>query len=207
MRRTVECHRRLRKVRHHGAKNYFWGDKLPRWRTCVPISAVQEIHDMKIPSLILSIVSALTLSLRAEVSPIRISVEQISKTEVKDKKSTHDKTQVRSLKILLDNGSTQTFDGLVVKYWFLGHAVADHAIKPIAEGERKSSLAPRGKDVVESEVVSKHFVEEHVEKKGKATTKVPASGEKIIGYAVRVLQGDKVLAEYYSDAGYRTLIK
>ena len=162
---------------------------------------------MKLPSLILTLVSALTLSLRAEVSPIRMSVEQISKTEVKDKKNTHDKTQVRSLKIQLDNGSPQTFDGLVVKYWFLGHAVADRTIKPIAEGERKSSLAPRGKDVVESEVVSKHFVEEHMEKKGKASAKVPASGEKIVGYAVRVLQGDKILAEYYSEVGYKTLIK
>ena len=160
---------------------------------------------MKLPSLILSIVSALTLSLRAEVSPIRISVEQISKTEVKDKKNTHDKTQVRSLKIRLDNGSTQTFDGLVVKYWFLGHVTTDRTIKPIAEGERKSSIAPRGKDVVESEVVSKHFTEEFYDAKKKA--KVPATGEKIVGYAVRVLQGDKILAEYYSEAAYKTLIK
>ena len=201
----VERARRLRKVRHRGARKYFPRDKLPHPRTCVRISAVQEISLMKIPALILSVVSALTLSLRAEISPIRMTVEQTNKTEVKDKKNTHDKTQIRSLKIQLDNGSAQAFDGLVVKYWFLGHAVSDRTIKPIAEGERKSAITPRGKDLVESEVVSKHFTEEHYDAKKKA--KVPATGEKIVGYAVRVMQGDKVLAEYYSEPAYKTLIK
>ena len=161
---------------------------------------------MKLPSLLLALFSAATLSLRAEVSPIHLTVELISKTETKDKTG-HDKTQIRSLKIQLDNNSTQAFDGLAVKYWFLGHAMTEHAAKPIAEGERKSAITPRGKDIVESEVVSKHFVEAHVEKKGKATVKVAASGEKIIGYAVRVMKDGKVLAEYYSDPSYKALIK
>jgi hypothetical protein len=159
---------------------------------------------MKLPSLLLALASAATLSVHAEVSPIRMFVEQTNKTEVKDKKNTHDKTQVRSLKIQLDNGSAQTFDGLVVKYWFLGHAVTDRTIKPIAEGERKSAMTPRGKDVVESEVVSKHFTEEHYDAKKKA--KVPATGEKIVGYAVRVMQGEKILAEHYSEPGYKDLL-
>ena len=161
---------------------------------------------MKLPSLLLALLLPATLSVRAEVSPVRITVEQISKTESKDKTG-HDKTQVRSLKIQLDNNSTQALDGLVVKYWFIGHPVSEHAAKPIAEGERKSSLTPRGKDVVESETVSKHFVEAHVEKKGKATVKVPASGEKIVGYAVRVMKDNKAIAEYYSDPAYKALIK
>ena len=159
---------------------------------------------MKIPSLILSIVSALALSLRAEVSPIHMAVEQSNKTEMKDKKKPHDKAQVRSLKIQLDNSSAQAFDGLVVKYWFFGHGVTEHAPKVLVTGERKSSIAARGKDVVESEVVSKSFSEEAYDAKQKK--KIPASGEKISGYAVRVMQGDKILAEAYSDPGYKALI-
>lgn len=160
---------------------------------------------MKHPFLLAALFSAVTFSAHAEVSPIRITVEQIAKTETKDKQG-HDKTQIRSLKIQLDNNSAQAFDALTVKYWFLGHAVDEHGMKAIAEGERKSAITPRGKDIVESEVVSKHFVEAHVEKKGKSTTKVPASGEKILGYAVRVLNDGKVVSEYYSDPSCKAAI-
>src|SRR5438132_12238229 len=119
---------------------------------------------MKLPFLLLTLSSAFTLCLRADVSPIHMNVEQVSKnTEDPKDKTHHDKTQTRSLKIQLDNNSTQSFDGLAVKYWFFGHGVTEHNPKVLSEGERKSSLAPRGKDVVESEVISKHFVEEHTE--------------------------------------------
>jgi hypothetical protein len=165
---------------------------------------------MKLPSLLLAFLSAATLPLHAEVSPIRIAVEQISKTESKDKTG-HDKTQVRSLKITLNNNSGEAFDGLVVKYWFLGHALTEHNQKVLSEGERKSSLTPRGKDVVESETISKHYVEAHTAPakggKGGAAAKVPASGEKITGYAVRVMKEGKVLADYYSEPSYKDLVE
>ena len=160
---------------------------------------------MKLSSLLLAFSSAVVLSLHAEVSPIHMTIEQTNKTEMKDKKKAHDKTQVRSLKITLDNNSAQPFDGLVVKYWFFGHTAGDHALKVVAEGERKSAITPRGKDVVESEVVSKSFTEEYYDAKKKA--KVPATGDKIAGYAARVMNGDKVLAEYFSEPAYKTLIK
>ena len=160
---------------------------------------------MKLPSLLLAFSSAVVLSLQAENSPVHMSIEQSNKTEMKDKKKPHDKTQVRSLKIVLDNNSAQTLDGLVVKYWFFGHGAGDHALKVVAEGERKSAITPRGKDVVESEVVSKSFTEEHYDAKTKK--KLPATGDKISGYAARVMKDDKVLAEYYSEPTYKTLIK
>ena len=166
---------------------------------------------MKSPALLLAVFTASTLFLHAEVGPIRLTVEQVRKLEVKtDKgKPSHDKTQVVSLKIRLDNNSAEAFDGLSVKYWFIGHAVTEHASKPLVEGERKAALAPRGKETVESEVVSKTYAEEHydVAKKGAKPTKVPASGEKIVGYAVRVIKDGKVLSEYYSDLAYKPLIK
>jgi hypothetical protein len=159
---------------------------------------------MKLPSLILCLVAAPVLFLRAETSPIHMAIEQANKTEVKDKKKPHDKVQVRSLKIQLDNNSAQAFDGLVVKYWFFGHGVTEHALRVLVTGERKSSITPRGKDVVESEVVSKSFAEESYD--AKAKKKTPASGEKISGYAVRVMQGEKILAEAYSEPSFKDLL-
>lgn len=163
---------------------------------------------MKLPSLLLVLLSSVAISLGAEVSPIRMTVEQLSKTESKDKTG-RDKTQIRSLKITLNNNSAEAFDGLTVKYWFLGRAVTDPKTIILSEGERKSMLTPRGKDFVESEVISKHSVEAHygAAKAGAKPTKVPASGEKISGYAVRVLKDGKVLAEYYSEPSYKALIK
>lgn len=149
---------------------------------------------------------AAAMPAQSQVSPIRIAVEQNSKTEAKPK-AQWDKTQVRSLKITLTNNSAEPADGLVVKYWFMGREMTGSEVKVLKEGERKASLAARGKEVVDSESVSASYVEAHTEisKGGSygAAKKVPASGQKIMGYAVKVLQGDKVLAETYSEPSYR----
>ena len=163
---------------------------------------------MKFPTPLLAVLFAV-VSARAEVSPIRMLVELSTKTTSKPKEP-HDKTQTRSLKISLDNSSPQALDGLIVKYWFVGHPAGGHEAKVITEGERKSSLAPRGKDVVESEVASSHLVDEHYEKakdKYAKPAKIPASGEKMTGYAVRVMKDTKVLAEYYSEPSIKDFFK
>jgi hypothetical protein len=169
---------------------------------------------MKIPSLLLAVSCCFALSLRAEVSPINMSVEMINKTTLKGSGKTldqHDKTQSRSLKITLNNNSPTSFDGLVVKYWFIGHSEGSRESKVITAGERKSTLAARGKDVIESEQATAHFVEAHSAAakggKGGAAAKVPASGEKITGHAVRVMQDAKVLAEYYSEPSLKDIVE
>jgi hypothetical protein len=163
------------------------------------------------PFLFLSFaVLGIALPLCADVSPIHMDVEQKSKTEMKPK-TIWDKTQVRSLTIALTNNSNESFDGLVVKYWFFGRDAKGQDVKVMTHGERKSSLGPRGKDVVESETVSSSYVEAHTEvSRGKSrgrsqgtSKRVPASGNKIMGYAVQVLQGDRVLAETYSEPSYK----
>jgi hypothetical protein len=163
---------------------------------------------MKTLSLLLSLFAATALSLHAQISPIRMTVEQVSKSEVKGKTGA-EKTQVRSLNINLVNNSNESFDGLEVKYWFFGRDMKSREVKVINAGERKSSLTPRAKELVESESVSSSYVEEHYEVakgkggKGGKPTKVPASGAKIMGYAVRVMKDGKVLAEYYSEPSYK----
>jgi len=164
---------------------------------------------MKILAVLLSIISAITLSLHAQVSPIRMTIDQVSKAEPKPKtdpkaKPSSEKTQTRTLNIRLDNNSAESFDGLQVQYWFFGRDMKSRDVTVIKTGERKSTLAPRGKEVVESESVTSSYVEEHYEKKGRGKpTKVPASGAKIMGYGVKVTKDGKVLAEYYSEPSYK----
>jgi hypothetical protein len=163
---------------------------------------------MKSLALLLSLLAATTFSLSAQVSPIRMTVEQVSKSETKGKTGS-EKTQVRSLNIRLENNSNESFDDMQVKYWFFGRDMKSRDVTVINTGERKSSLAPRAKEIVESESVSSSYVEEHYEVakgkggKGGKPTKVPASGAKIMGYAVRLMKDGKVLSEYYSEPSYK----
>ena len=183
---------------------------------------------MKLPSIALALAAIFTVPLRAaSVSPIHMSVEQHSSTKPAGAKSgtavtltkpgqttQGEKTQHRSLAIKLSNNSSEPVDGLVVKYFFLGHDMKDHKIKVLKAGERKSSLAPRGSDTVESEDIAISFTEAHTEvskgkgkgKGGKNTSKkIPASGQKITGYAVRVMKGSNVEAETCSEPSYKQI--
>ena len=209
MRRTLERLHDERKVRHRGAWKYFLRDSIVRLAHLPSLRVRVRKPGMKSPALLVAIFTASALFLHAENSPVRLTVEPIRKTEVKTVKGkpTHDKTQVMSLKIRLDNNSKQLLDGLTVKYWFIGHALGEHTGKALVEGERKAAINPNGKEIVESEVVSKQYVEAHSEMKGKTATKVPASGEKITGYAVRVLKDGKVLGEFYSEPTIKELLK
>jgi hypothetical protein len=175
---------------------------------------------MKLPSVLLALIAFLATSLHAAVGPISITVEQNSKTRQPQAKpgkpAQGAKTQVRSLTVRLSNNSAESFDSLVVKYWFLGHDMKDHNIKVLKQGERKSALVPRGRDTVDSEEVTSAYTEAHSEvtkgkggkggkggSKGGGVKKVAASGQKITGYAVQVVNGTKVEAEYYSEPSYK----
>ena len=181
---------------------------------------------MKAPSLALALLALLIAPLHAAVSPIHMDVEQHSATKQPQAKAGKagkpaakagkpaeaGNTQHRSLTIKLSNNSTESFDHLVVKYFFLGHDMKEHSAKVLKQGERKSALSPRGSDTVESEEVTSVYTEEHAEvAKGKggsgkskpSAKKVAASGQKIVGYAVQVLNGSKIEAEFYSDASFK----
>jgi len=165
---------------------------------------------MKLVPILASLLVSLSFSARAQTSPIHMDIEAKQKTE-SDGKPTPGKPpqpgkkQVRSLTIRLTNNSTENFDSLVVKYWFLGHALPSHDLKVLKTGERKSSVGPRGKETVESEVVASSY-SDAAPGKGKGQPPTPASGEKITGYAVQVLGGEKVLSEYYSELSYKQKI-
>ena len=169
----------------------------------------------------------LALSAEAAVSPIHMTVEQSNKTEAKKTAPAKSGkrtaatvpgggTQVRSLAIKLENHSKETFNDLIVKYWFFGHDAKAHDAKPVQAGQRKSALGPNARETVESETVSIPYAPEHLEKakgrsgRGKSgagtAKKVPASGTKLTGYAVQVFNGSTIVAEEYSEESYKAKI-
>lgn len=153
-----------------------------------------------------------SLTALAEVSPLRMEIEQSSKTAPKSKAPTKgppasEKVQTRSLTVKLSNNSTESFDSLVVKYWFFGHSMTERESAPMKDGmgERKAALGPRGRETVDIPPFSSTYAEAHTEGGGRgAAKKVPASGDKITGYAVQVLNGDKILAETYSEPSFKS---
>ena len=178
---------------------------------------------MRFASLVLAFAAFFSASLHAAIGPVRMEIEQHSATKLPKatpgRPPVGEKTQHRSLTIKLSNRSDVAIGSLVVKYFFLGHDMKDHNITVLRQGERKSSLAARGKETVESEEVTSAYTDAHTEAakgkgkgtatgKGRATTKkVQASGKKITGYAVLVLNGAKVEAEYYSEPSYKEKVK
>ena len=178
---------------------------------------------IKLPSLIAAILGALAFSAQAAVSPIHMTIDQHSDTKRPKAKPGHPSMsnleQHRSLTIKLFNNSGEPFDHLVVKYFFLGHDLKDHKITVLQQGQRKSALAPRGGDTVDSEEVTNVYTEAHSEianskghgksnggKSGKSAKKVPASGRKVIGYAVQVFNGNQIVAESYDNPSYKEIV-
>lgn len=178
---------------------------------------------MKLPSLAAALISVLSLQAHAAVSAIHMDIEQHSSTKAPKAKPGHQAlsnlAQHRSLTIRLSNNSAESFDNLVVRYFFIGHDMKDHTLKVLQHGQRKSSLGPRGKDTVESEEVTEIYTEAHSElSKGKGgrggnghskarltAKKIPASGKKVTGYAVLLMNGNKIEAEEYSEPSYKEI--
>jgi hypothetical protein len=188
---------------------------------------------MKLTSFIAALVTVTAFAAHAALSPIHMAVELVNKSgatgAVKRQPSgqpsgqpSAGKTQAQALKIRLENSSTKdSFDNLVVKYWFFGRSMTERGVKVLVEGERKVSLAARAKELVESEVVTKSYTEAHNTlvmggnpvRGGQGggqgavqSVKVPASGEKIMGHAVRLMNDGKVVAEHFSDVTYKAII-
>ncbi len=184
---------------------------------------------MKLTSFIAALVTVTAFAAHAGLSPIHMAVELANKSGVTGAgkgqpagQPSAKKTQVQTLKIRLENSSTKdSFDNLVVKYWFFGRSMTERGVKVLVEGERKVSLAARAKELVESEVVTKSYTEAHNNlvmggnpvRGGQGggqgavqSVKVPASGEKIMGHAVRLMNDGKVVAEFFSDVTYKAII-
>ena len=146
---------------------------------------------------------ALLSPARAEISPFRVRVEQVAKSE--SEKTT--KTQKRSLKIFVSNASKEPAE-LTAKYYFFGCDAKGKDVVKLDEGAKPVSSKPLGTEMVESGIVTAVFEEERADgyTKGKPGKKVEATGTKILGYAVQVFQGEKMVAESYDPPSMKEQI-
>lgn len=144
---------------------------------------------------------------RAEISPFRVRVEQVAKSESEK----HTKTQKRSLKIFLSNSSKEPAE-LIAKYYFFGREASGKDPVKLDEGAKAISSKPLGTEMVESAIVTATSTEEHYgsssqgKGKGGSGKKVEASGTKILGFAVQVFQGEKMVAESYDPPSMKEQI-
>lgn len=180
---------------------------------------------MKLPALALLFLGIIALHATAAIAPVsrvNISVEQHSSSKLPKATPGHPPVsniaQHRSLTIRLTNITGEPIDGVVVKYFFIGHDMKDHKMKVLQHGERKATLAPRKTEAVESEEAVNTYTEAHSEaakskggskgksKGGTRTTKIPASGQKVTGYAVQVFVGSKLETEEYTTPSYKQVV-
>lgn len=145
----------------------------------------------------------------AQISSIRMDVQQRQKTDSKGK-SNETKTQMRSLDITLQNLSRVNYDNLVVKYWFFTKSEKTGKTSVFKNGERKTSVAAGKTETLASEQVNSTYTDDHFDvtkSKGKnqstSVKKVAGSGERIIGYGARLMDGEKVLQEVFSPQGLK----
>jgi hypothetical protein len=139
----------------------------------------------------------------AQVSPFRVRVEQVAKSETEK----YTKTQKRSLKIFVSNSSKEASE-LTAKYYFFGREAKGNDVVKLDEGAKPVSSKPLSTEMVESGTVTSVFEEEHASSysKGKAGKKTEATGTKILGFAVQVFQGDKMVAESYDPPSMKEQI-
>jgi hypothetical protein len=123
--------------------------------------------------------------------------------------------QSKQLKITLRKSSSSDFQSqLVVKYWIIGRDTK--TMKPVAAsvGESKWDVKPsdRGKEILSEPyhgsytVKSPYTAKSPTQKPGAAAPAMGASAApsiKVIGYGVKVLLADKVVAEDYSEEPFK----
>lgn len=153
------------------------------------------MRTLLLPALLLACAAA-----RAEISPISIRVEQVAGHSAG--KVEHE--QKRSLKVHLTNGSAADLAGLKVKYFYFGKDVKTGDVSIVDKGERGADVKAHRTELVETPTFTAKFTDDHSEKSGKSTyKKIEGEGTKLVGHAVQVFSGDKLLAEFFSEASLK----
>jgi len=148
--------------------------------------------------LVLAAVFGFACVTNADQSPIKISIEKSNKTESNIKEKSH--TERRSLKITLSNSSKEDVS-VKVKYTWFGHAVSGHDVVIVDQGDKDATVKASASEVVETAPTSVSYTDAHFDAASKK--KVDATGNKIVGYAVQVMVGDKEVAADYDPASMK----
>jgi hypothetical protein len=163
-------------------------------------------------ALIFAVVGILLPSLAEAqmVKPVAIKVDVKSDTGKKGVGGSGvETTQQKKLEINLTNQGPKELPKLSVRYFFFGKGgdEKDKAPSISDRGEHEVKLAPMGKAKIETEEAKFTFIRRHTEKAGNSMVTVPASGEKYVGYAVQVWDGDKLVAEDVNPVELRPVLQ
>ncbi|MEZ0256325.1 MAG: hypothetical protein ACAI37_13660 [Chthoniobacter sp.] len=142
---------------------------------------------------LIAVLFQLTVSLQAEPSAVSIRVEQANKSDM-DGKDRFSRDHVRTLNIFVTNNSGEQLD-LKVKHIVFGRDMVHHDLTTVGEGEKAVTVKPHGAEKVETPAAKSNSTEQHYD--AKAKKKIEASGATIIGSGVQVMQGEKLVAEWY----------
>jgi hypothetical protein len=144
-------------------------------------------------------VAGLCVTVQAETTAVSIRVEQSNVSDMgpKDPKAAKDrftKTHSRTLVVFVTNNSGDPLD-LKVKHIVFGRDMIHHDYMTAGQGEKAVTVKPHTTERVETAEAKTVAVETHFDAKSKK--KVDGSGATIIGGGVQVLQGEKLVAEWY----------
>jgi len=155
----------------------------------------------------------------SEVSPITVRVEQISGNG-SDNRFKH--SQSKALKVHISNASAADAAGLRIKYYYFGKSLKEEEPSVLKQGEQKATILSLSTTTVETPEFETTYTEEHGKRvggkggpggkgskggrrKNVRYKEVEASGTKLTGYGVKVFSGGQLVAEAYSEPGYKAL--
>jgi hypothetical protein len=103
-------------------------------------------------------------------------------------------TQKRSLQVFVTNSSGEEA-AVKIKYTYFGHPMDGHELSAVDQGEVDATVKSGVTQEVDMPTSSQVYAPEHFDTKVKK--RVAGTGNKVTGYGVQVLLGDKVVAESY----------
>ena len=140
------------------------------------------------------IAAAFTPSVVAQVSPVRLRVEQVSKSDTNSYKT----VQSRSLNVQVSNSSLEAVE-LKLKYVIFGRNMKGGDIVTVGQGEVPVSVKPQGTEKLTTPPATAVSQEARTGSKGKSEE----AGSRIMGQGVQAWKGETMVAEYYEPASVK----
>ena len=137
-----------------------------------------------------------------DVSPISIQVDQASD----DKHGRYDETQKKSLHVTLTNSSAQDLS-VKMKYYIFAKDIKGKDVVVLKDGEQDTTVKAHATETVNTPEITAKSNEKHLQgaalasrgHAAKTGKEVEAGGQKIVGYGVQIIQGGKVITDYFSE--------
>jgi hypothetical protein len=142
---------------------------------------------------------------RAQISPVALSVNVLSSTEREVGRTPKrggvipkvEVTQEKQLEIIVANRSRQELSGVVARYYVFVTDIESKETSLLRTGSRELRVPPLATSRLTSEPVTLKYTRRYQKKQRGQVVTIPATGEKFAGYGVQVYFGDQLLAEKF----------